>query len=239
MCSIQSLTYFLARMIFCLQSFQSIFAFNSHSALLDQANYLFVPSNLMLFGINSISWTGSVWTVKHNTLEIIGASSSFDVTNSTNFLSTCSISCPPLRRTRIWCSPFSYSFNVLCTHLYVPLQIWSLHKFPSPSQLHYTTGALLALSSQIRTKHQAQVQSRLPLIGSSAAPPSSTMSSPLRPRLPATTAGHRQPSQPGAEAPLGLGGSSPPRPKKIMEPPWATLIFGEKKSAPPNLRQRM
>jgi len=49
------------------------------------------------------------------------------------------------------------------------------------------------------------------------------MSSPLRPRLPATTAGHRQPSQPGAEAPLGLGGSSPPRPKKNygapLEPP--------------------
>jgi len=149
---------------FLFTKLSSIFAFNSHSALLDQANYLFVPSNLMLFGINSISWTGSVWTVKHNTLEIIGASSSFDVTNSTNFLSTCSISCPPLRRTRIWCSPFSYSFNVLCTHLYVPLQIWSLHKFPSPSQLHYTTGALLALSSQIRTKHQAQVQSRLPPI---------------------------------------------------------------------------
>jgi len=58
---------------------------------------------------------------------------------------------------------------------------------------------------------------------SSAAPPSSTMSSPLRPRLPATTAGHRQPSQPGAEAPLGLEGSSPPRPKKNygapLEPP--------------------
>jgi len=40
---------------FLFTKLSSIFAFNSHSALLDQANYLFVPSNLMLFGINSIS----------------------------------------------------------------------------------------------------------------------------------------------------------------------------------------